>query len=584
MTWRIVAPAYKSRLDSRVAMAKESIEEDSASKPSLSSIELVFPRHLCHLAIRESKLNIHTGPPPFMSPLKWIRKGDPTFNTKLRAFVRQTDVKVDLAPTEGKMIQYKTHAPGRLSVEDQMSEALAASELLGSRQRKGFMKLFRKYCSVKKSPIDWKSVNPPPPSMVINSESVEPCPNDASLKHELLDKLVILKLNGGLGTTMGCQGPKSAIEVRQDLSFLDLTVRQVEYLNSLYGVDVPLVLMNSFNTHEETVRIIRKYRMHNLSIHTFNQSCYPYIVKESAVPLATAKYDKATREKWYPPGHGDVYNALFESGLLENLINQGKEYIFISNVDNLGATVNLDILYHMINVDSEFVMEVTDKTRADVQGGTLVTYKDRPHLLEVNQVPQEHLESYRSLNKFTMFNTNNLWVNLRAIQRMVAQDLIDIYPIVSYRTVKNTKVVQLETAAGGAIQFFNNFVGIKVTRLRFLPVKSSSDLFLVQSNLYQVKHGSLLMNPERGLSTIPIVKLGREFQTAQQYAERFEHGIPNILELDHLTVAGDVKFGSGITLKGTVILVANEGAKIELPDGTILEDKVVTGDLRILDH
>ncbi|RLO07121.1 hypothetical protein DYB28_003863 [Aphanomyces astaci] len=179
------------------------------------------------------------------------------------------------------------------------------------------------------------------------------------------------------------------------------------------------------------------------------------------------------------------------------------------------------------------------------------------------------------------------------MQRLVAQDLIDIHPIVSYRSVKNAKVVQLETAAGGAIQFFKNFVGIKVTRLRFLPVKSSSDLFLVHiyDSLYICTNSddscclySLLMNPDRGVTTIPIVKLGREFQTAQQYSERFEKGIPNILELDHLTVAGDVKFGSGITLKGTVILVANEGAKIELPDGTILEDKVVTGDLRILDH
>lgn len=323
----------------------------------------------------------------------------------------------------------------------------------------------------------------------------------------------------------------------------------VQYLNSLYGVDVPLVLMNSFNTHEETVRIIRKYRMHNLSIHTFNQSCYPFIVKETMLPMPNTKYDRTTRDKWYPPGHGDVYNALFESGLLENLINQGKEYIFISNVDNLGATVNLDVLYHMINEDSEFVMEVTDKTRADIQGGTLVSYRDKPHLLEISQVPPQHMDEFRSINKFKTFNTNNLWVNLRAIQRLVAQDIIDIEPIVSARTTKNVKVVQLETAAGEGIQFFKNFIGVKVPRSRFLPVKSSSDLFLVQSNLYQIKHGSLLMNPERPVPTIPIVKLGLEFQSAKEYSARFERGIPNIMELDHLTVAGDVKFGSDITLK-----------------------------------
>lgn len=267
------------------------------------------------------------------------------------------------------------------------------------------------------------------------------------------------------------------------------------------------------------------------------------------LPLPTTKYDRSTRDKWYPPGHGDIYNALFESGLLENLIHQGKEYIFISNVDNLGATVNLDMLYHMINEDSEFVMEVTDKTRADVQGGTLVSYRDKPHLLEISQVPKNHMDDFRSINKFQTFNTNNLWVNLRAIQRLVAQDIIDIEPLVSFPTVKNTKAVQLETAAGEAIQFFKNFIGVKVPRSRFLPVKSSSDLFLVQSNLYQIKHGSLLMNPERSVATIPIVKLGLEFQSVKEYAARFERGIPNILELDHLTVAGDIKFGSDIALK-----------------------------------
>lgn len=390
-------------------------------------------------------------------------------------------------------------------------------------------------------------MQPPAPEVVQPHSALETCPDDMNLKHELLDKLVILKLNGGLGTTLGCEGPKSAIEVRQDLSFLDLTVRQVEYLNSMYGVDVPLVLMNSFNTHEETVRIIRKYRMHNLSIHTFNQSCYPFIIKETMLPLPNTKFDRATRDKWYPPGHGDVYHALFDSGLLENLVNQGKEYIFISNVDNLGATVNLDVLYHMINEDSEFVMEVTEKTRADVQGGTLVTYKGKPHLLEASQVPPEKMDEFRA---FRAFNTNNLWVNLRAIQRLVAQDALDIEPIVSVRTVRNnTKVVQLESAAGEAVRHFKNFLGVQVPRSRFLPVKSSSDLFLVQSNLYQIKHGSLIVNPARGGVTIPIVKLGLEFQSQKEYAARFAKGIPNIVELDHLTVAGDVKFGSDITLR-----------------------------------
>ncbi len=74
---------------------------------------------------------------------------------------------------------------------------------------------------------------------------------------------------------------------------------------------------------------------------------------------------------WYPPGHGDIYASFYNSGLLEQLIAEGKEYIFVSNIDNLGATVDLPILNHLVSQPNgkrcEFIMEVTDKTRADVK-------------------------------------------------------------------------------------------------------------------------------------------------------------------------------------------------------------------------
>lgn len=155
---------------------------------------------------------------------------------------------------------------------------------------------------------------------------------------ELLDKLVVLKLNGGLGTTMGCIGPKSAIEVRDGMTFLDLTVRQIEWLNQEKGVNVPLVLMNSFNTDGETRKIIQKYGAHKVDILTFNQSRFPRIGKESLLPIPS-QFDDC-KEFWYPPGHGDVFAALENSGLLAELLSRGKEYIFVSNVDNLGATVD----------------------------------------------------------------------------------------------------------------------------------------------------------------------------------------------------------------------------------------------------
>ena len=145
------------------------------------------------------------------------------------------------------------------------------------------------------------------------------------------------------------------------------------------------------------------------------------------------------------------------------------------------------------------------------------------------------------------------------------------------------KVIQLETAVGAAIKHFRNAHGVNVPRSRFLPVKSTSDLFLVTSDLYYLNHGTLTMNPKRMFGNVPLVKLGDHFKKVQNFLSRFSSP-PHILELDHLTVTGDVTFGHDVTLKGTVIIVANSGNRIDIPAGSILDDKVVSGNLRILDH
>eukprot|EP00611_Tribonema_gayanum_P022569 TRINITY_DN454_c2_g1_i1.p1 TRINITY_DN454_c2_g1~~TRINITY_DN454_c2_g1_i1.p1 ORF type:complete len:522 (+),score=137.97 TRINITY_DN454_c2_g1_i1:214-1779(+) len=479
--------------------------------------------------------------------------------------------------------------PTHTSVEDNMREALHMLDILPPDQRKGFMQLFSAHCQTRSCPaIVPAKVQHPPPEMLINLEDIPECPGDQALRHELLDKVVILKLNGGLGTSMGCKFPKSAIEVRSDLSFLDLTVRQVEYLNSMYGVDVPLVLMNSFKTHETTAKIIRKYRMHNLTIHTFMQSCYPRVIKDTLQPMPAGSFSQESQEEWYPPGHGDVYQTLYSSGLLENLINQGKEYVFISNVDNLGATIDLRLLYHVVDSEADFALEVVQSTRADNEGGLLVGYGDvvKPKLLELSQLSKDVLDDFKK--RFNLFNTNNIWANLRAIQRLVAKDELHLDVAVHERVVSGTRTIQLETFAGGAMWCFaahgHKVLACTVPRSRYLPVKSTSDLFLVQSNLYSIKHGNLVMSPERPFRMTPLIKLGQEFSHVEDFLVRIPHGVPNIIELDHLTVAGDVTFGTNITLKGTVIIVANEGSIIMIPDGTVLKDKVVTGNLRILDH
>jgi len=322
-----------------------------------------------------------------------------------------------------------------------------------------------------------------------------------------------------------------------------------------------------------------------VSIKTFNQSRFPRINKESLMPIAKSSRAEDDMEAWYPPGHGDFYQSFSNSGLLDQFIAEGKTYCFMSNIDNLGATVDIGILNMCISRDHEFVMEVTDKTRADVKGGTLINYEGKLRLLEVAQVPKEHEEDFKSVKKFNVFNTNNLWVSLVAMQRIIEERTLDMEIIVNPKTLDGgLNVYQLETAVGAAMKCFENAIGVNVPRSRFLPVKKTSDLLLVMSNLYSLEHGALVMSPKRMFPSTPLVKLGdNHFKKVAPFLSRFG-SIPCMLELDHLTVSGDVTFGRGVSLRGTVIIIANHGDRIDIPTNAILENKIVSGNLRILDH
>ncbi|CAN0364595.1 unnamed protein product, partial [Discosporangium mesarthrocarpum] len=141
------------------------------------------------------------------------------------------------------------------------------------------------------------------------------------------------------------------------------------------------------------------------------------------------------------------------------------------------------------------------------------------------------------------------WANLRAVQQLVAKDEMNLDVTVRERQVNGMKTIQLETLGAGAIQCFDRALAVVVDRGRYLPVKSTSDLFLVQSDLYAVRHGSLVMSGDRPDLSTPLVKLGREFSYVEDYLRRIPHGVPNISQLDHLTVQGDVIFGENVTLK-----------------------------------
>lgn len=452
--------------------------------------------------------------------------------------------------------------------------AVASLPQISENEKSGCINLVARYLSGEAQYVEWSKIQTPTDEVVVPYDSLAPTPEDPVETKKLLDKLVVLKLNGGLGTTMGCTGPKSVIEVRNGLTFLDLIVVQIESLNSKYGCSVPLLLMNSFNTHDDTQKIVEKYANSNIEIHTFNQSQYPRLVVEDLMPLPSK--GNTSKDGWYPPGHGDVFPSLRNSGKLDALLSQGKEFVFIANSDNLGAVVDLKILNHLIRNKNEYCMEVTPKTLADVKGGTLISYEGKVQLLEIAQVPDEHVNEFKSIEKFKIFNTNNLWVNLSAIKRLVEADALKMEIIPNPKEVDGIKVLQLETAAGAAIKFFDNAIGINVPRSRFLPVKATSDLLLVQSDLYTLNDGFVIRNPARANPANPSVDLGPEFKKVANFLSRFK-SIPSILKLDSLKVTGDVWFGVGVVLKGKVVITAKPGVKLEIPDGAVIENKEING-------
>ncbi|EEC70359.1 hypothetical protein OsI_01283 [Oryza sativa Indica Group] len=427
----------------------------------------------------------------------------------------------------------------------EMAHAVESMEKLRAavdEDKDSFMHLVSRYLiREEKEMIDWNKVERPTPEMVVPYDSLVQAPRDIPEIRNLLNKLAVLKLNGGLGTTMECVAPKCTIEVRSGLTFLDLAIMQTEFLNKKYGCSVPILLMNSFNTSLVN-KIVEKYT--NIEIHTFNQNKYPRIITEKFLPLSSE--GSTGSHCWYPPGHGDVFFSLCKSGILDTMLSQGKEYVFIASSENLGATVDIEIesltsteiLNHLIHNKNEYCME----------------------LLEIFQVPYENVAfGYRR-------------VNLKAIKRLVKAEALKMEIIPNLKEVDGVKVLQLEKEAGSAIQCFEKAIGVTVPRSRFLAVKNTSDLFLILSDLYIVMDGTVTRNPARDNSTNPLIDLGPEFRKVDSFLDRFK-SIPSIVALDSLKISGDVWFGSRITLKGEVTIAAQLGLKLDILDGSVFDNK-----------
>jgi UTP--glucose-1-phosphate uridylyltransferase len=396
---------------------------------------------------------------------------------------------------------------------------------------------------------------------------------------DVLDQAVVLRLNGGLGTSMGLDGPKSLLQVREGLTFLDVVARQVLALRERTGARLPLVLMNSFSTREPSLERLARYPdlpVEGLEL-DFLQNKEPKLVEDTLEPVS---WEADPSLEWAPPGHGDLYPALVSSGMLAALLEQGYRYAFVANVDNLGAVLDPRILGWMAREGFPFLMEVADRTAADRKGGHLARRVSDGGLVlrEIAQTPDADVDAFQDISRHRYFNTNNLWLDLRALdERLRAGGGVLALPmIVNRKTVDprdgdSTPVVQLETAMGAAIGVFEGAQALRVPRRRFAPVKTTNDLLGLRSDAYVVDDAwEVTLAPSR--SQPPVVDLDPAwFKRVGDFEARFAAGAPSLVECSSLDVVGDVAFGADVVVRGRVRVENGGDEQLRVEDGAVLE-------------
>jgi len=406
-------------------------------------------------------------------------------------------------------------------------------------------------------------------------------PDDEQGAREALRRTVVVKVNGGLGTSMGMTGPKSLLEVKDGLTFLDIVVRQVLHLRERTGARLPLVLMNSFATRAASLEALAAYP--ELAVDgvaaDFVQSKVP---KLRADDLAPVDWPANPALEWAPPGHGDIYPSLLSSGMLDALLDAGFQHAFVSNVDNLGAVMDERVLAWLARERAPFLMEVADRTAADRKGGHLAR---RPGgglvLRETAQTPAADVDAFQDIERHRYFNTNNLWVDLRALAAVLRErdGVLGLGMIVNPKTVdpsdaSSPDVLQLETAMGAAIDVFDGARALHVGRERFAPVKTTDDLLALRSDAFELHDdGRVVLAPQR--SAAPLVDLDpRYYKLVRDFDARFAAGPPSLQGCSSLKVRGDVAFGAGVVVRGDVAIEHDGEGRWRIEDGSVLEGRV----------
>jgi UDP-N-acetylglucosamine pyrophosphorylase len=410
-------------------------------------------------------------------------------------------------------------------------------------------------------------------------QPVTSLPRYAEIEHSagvdaaLLAHTVVLKLNGGLGTSMGLESPKSLLPVKDGLTFLDLIARQILHLREQHRTPLRFLLMNSFSTSEPTLAALARHPALGNPKHA--ELMQNFVPKIDLATLRPATWPANPQLEWCPPGHGDLFPSLLGSGWLERLLADGVNYLFVSNADNLGASLDLRLLGYFAKSGQPFLMEVCERTTADRKGGHLAQRDGRLLLRESAQCPAADEGAFQDITRHRFFNTNNLWVRLDVLTEVLRQHggLIPLPMIRNAKTLDprdgaSPKVVQLETAMGAAIGCFDNAGAIVVPRSRFAPVKNCTDLLAIRSDAYDLTPDwRIELRPERHGQPPALDLDSKHYKLVDQLDAMTPDGAPSLRACESLTVKGAVRFSPMNVLRGKVTL-DNEGKDVKpLPAG-----------------
>ncbi len=401
----------------------------------------------------------------------------------------------------------------------------------------------------------------------VEMETLADAEVDPETAAEAVRRTAVIKLNGGLGTSMGMDRAKSLLCVRRGLSFLDIIARQTLHLRQEYDAALPLVFMNSFRTSQDTMAALSRYEdlpVAGLPLE-FLQNKEPKLLASDLTP---ASWPQDPDLEWCPPGHGDLYTALVGSGLLDQLIEAGFHQVFVSNSDNLGAVPDAKMAGWFAASGAPFAIEAVRRTASDKKGGHFARRKidGRIVLRETAQTPPADRDALADLDRHRYASTNNLWFDLEAMR----QTMTDRRGVLGLPLIRNVKtldpsdpaspeVIQIETAMGAAIEIFEDARTIEVGRDRFVPVKTTNDLLVLRSDVYDL--GSDFVMDQRA-DQLPYVELDSDYyQLVEEFDRRFPEGAPSLREASSFRVEGDWTFGPKVSVHGEVSLERQDGAQ-----------------------